>query len=85
MMEWAYVSLDDRSSARAVELLRTIDKYPAQAAHIGRKALRHFEHSYWLRFFPRDNPPWGCAYCTDPAKRPPTPSASTSPAVSPLP
>ena len=70
-MEWPYETIDDGSSRRAVELLRLIDKYPDQAVHLGRKALRWFEHAYWWRNFPQDTPPWGCAYTTDPAKRPP--------------
>lgn len=64
-----YQTMDASSSSRAVELLRAMDKYPEQAAHIGRKALRWFEHAHFLRYFPRDTPPWGCAYCMDPAKR----------------
>lgn len=54
-----FLTLDEQSSRRAVELLH---------AGASERALRFFEHSFWLRHFPQDNPPWGCAYTTRPAK-----------------
>ena len=52
---YQYVSMADQSTERAVDLMR-------RGAY--NRALRFFEHSFWLRHFPRDTPAWGCAYCS---------------------
>lgn len=60
----AYTTIDQRSSNRAVELLRR---------GAWTRALRFFEHSFWLRHGPyidAPEPPWGCAYTT--RRQPPT-------------
>lgn len=52
-----YVSLADQSTANGLRLMRK---------GAARRALRFFEHSYWLRHFPLDTPSWGCAFTQRP-------------------
>jgi hypothetical protein len=52
-MRYEYISLDQQSTQNAVRLMRV---------GATERALRFFEHSYWLRHFPTNETPWGCAY-----------------------